>query len=209
MAFGTVLYDVARPGSTDSNCMLWWDGRTLWISDHKNTAALGLRMPGGVVVRSVGVNAEDVMGDPRFLWVRDGSNWRQTKDGVNVTGLRASASTPLRFYGSEILLWASGSRQVQSRHPHVYQIKQRFDLPAVGTFGAHACTHDGRLVYVVRTSDSYLVAFELDRDRAQAKIVREAALPTTGLATDGLATDGRAIWYGSNTTDRIYALSLN
>ena len=203
---GKVLASFPSPSSCPTG--LAFDGRYLWLVDHRTAHLYKIDPATGKVVADVVSPAFMPAGlafDGKCLWVLDmegGDIFRlDPKMGMTLSSLSAPCRSPKGIAFDGKYLWV-----VDDREDKIYQLDTGDGtiintIPAPYSYG-YGLSYDGRYLFVSdRGRDKIYVVYP--RDGSVLMV-----LPAPGPFVSELAYDGKYLWCVDYQTDRIYKLDL-
>ncbi len=203
-SIGRVLGSIPTPGPCTTG--LAWDGRSLWVSDHKTDTLYAVDPASGKVLRTLpspGYRPAGLAWDGKHLWNADPVERKlyriDTARGIVDHTVDAPLADPSALGWDGRFLWLASARGQKLQRIDRQDGTNVDDKPAPSR-STDGLAFDGRYLWLTdRVADKLHV---LDPERGEVLL----SLRAPGPHATGLAFDGKQLWVADYETDRIYRL---
>ncbi len=203
---GDVILSFPTPGTCPTG--MTFDGKNLWVLDHKSDSLYSINPDNGTVIRGLASPGYKSMGltwDGENLWVLDGEEnlifQLDPQTGLVKKTLYAPSSGPLGLAWDGKHLWVSDSKEDK-----IFQISTE-DGTTIKTIPSPSGTpqgicFDGKYLWV---SDRYDDKIFMVTPKNGEVII---CFDSPGAYARGLAWDGEFLWNVDYQTDSLYKLKI-
>ena len=203
---GDVVVSFPTPGSCPTG--LTFDGKNLWVLDHKSDSLYSIDPASGKVARglaSPGYRSMGLTWDVQNLWVLDGEEnlifQLDLQSGLAKKTLYAPSSGPLGLAWDGKYLWVSDSREDK-----IFQISTEDGttirtIPSPSGVPQGVC-FDGKYLWVSDRYDDKI--FMVNPEDGEVII----CFDSPGPYSRGLAWDGEFLWNVDYQTDSLYKVKI-